>query len=134
MDSFYDYPGIIGAWSAWAIVIWIVAVGAAVGLAFIPATIARNKGYSFGGFWVFGFFFFIIALIVALCLEDKRSQQYRQYQQPYGQQYQPPYQQPYGQSYQQPPPSQYSARFCTSCGSPVAEGSAFCSKCGAKLS
>ena len=41
------------------------------GLAFIPANIAKKKGYSFGGFWVFGFFFFLIALIVSLCLNYK---------------------------------------------------------------
>jgi hypothetical protein len=43
-------------------------------LSFIPATLAQNKGRSFGGFWCLSFFVpfgFFIALIVALCSEDK---------------------------------------------------------------
>lgn len=53
-----------------------------VGLAFIPAYIAKNKGYSLGLFWLFGFFLFLPALIVSLCIEDKnapRSQYYQHY-------------------------------------------------------
>lgn len=42
-------------------------------LAIIPARIARNKGYSFAGFYVFGFFLFIVALIVALVIKDKSA-------------------------------------------------------------
>lgn len=52
-------------------IICLAAPLAAIGLAFIPASVARKKGYSFGGFWAFGFFLFIPAIIVALCLEDK---------------------------------------------------------------
>lgn len=40
-------------------------------LASIPAGIASKKGYSFGGYWLFGFFFFLPALIVALVVSDK---------------------------------------------------------------
>lgn len=97
----------------------IIGIGIAVGLAFIPATIARNKGYSYGGFWALGFFFFLIGLIVALCLSDKRTQQ--QYYQPqYGQPYQPPYQPPQAQS------------VCPNCNSSIPVDSAFCPKCGTK--
>ena len=39
-------------------------------LACIPASIAQKKGRSFGGFWLFGFFFFLIALVVALLIGD----------------------------------------------------------------
>jgi hypothetical protein len=42
-------------------------------LAFIPASIAKKKGYSAGAFYVFGFFLFLIALIVALVLKDKNA-------------------------------------------------------------
>ncbi len=102
---------------------WIIYIGIFVGLAFIPATIARNKGYSYGGFWAFGFFFFIIALIVSLCLSDKTyPQYYNQPYQPYGQ----PYQQPY-----QPPYQQQSAQgVCPNCGNSVSEDALFCPKCG----
>jgi hypothetical protein len=42
-----------------------------LGLGFIPANIAKKKGYSAGGFYVFGVLFFLIAVIVAVCLKDK---------------------------------------------------------------
>lgn len=51
-----------------SIIIYLVLL---IGLAFIPANIASKKGYSFGGFYAFGFFFFLPALIVAAILEDK---------------------------------------------------------------
>ena len=54
----YDY-GYSGIGIVGAIIIWIISIGAAVGLAFIPANMAKKKGYSYGGFWVFGFFLFI---------------------------------------------------------------------------
>jgi len=38
---------------------------------FIIAQIARNKGYSFGGFFIFGVFAFVPALIVVLMLPNK---------------------------------------------------------------
>ena len=40
----------------------------AVLLGLIPATIARNKGYSFLAFWIFGALLFIVALPVALLI------------------------------------------------------------------
>lgn len=40
-------------------------------LGFIPAYLARKKGYSYGLFWLFGFFLFLPAIIVACCIEDK---------------------------------------------------------------
>ena len=42
-----------------------------VGLALIPAAIAQSKGRSFFGYWVFGLFFFVIALVVALVISDE---------------------------------------------------------------
>ena len=52
------------------IVITIVFLILSIGLAFIPANIVNKKGYSKGGFFVFGFFLWLPALIVALCLKD----------------------------------------------------------------
>lgn len=43
------------------------------GLAFIPANIASKKGYGFIGFYILGVFFFLFALIVSLCLSNKRQ-------------------------------------------------------------
>ena len=47
------------------------ALGLSAVLGIIPATIARKKGYSQGLFWLFGFFLFLPAIIVACCIEDK---------------------------------------------------------------
>ncbi len=142
-----DYYG----YFAFGWVIWLIAIGAAVGLAFIPATIARNKGYSYGGFWALGFFFFLIGLIVALCLDPKPGSPkyvqptYYPPQPPPGYPGAAPYGQPgpvppYGQpSYAtpqaaQPQPAQPQGDFrCAQCGTPFKQGDAFCSKCGGKL-
>lgn len=115
--------------AGWGILVWIICIGAAVGLAFIPATIARNKGYSYGGFWALGFFFFLIGLIVALCLPDKTvPPPYQQYGQPYQQPYQP-----YGQPYQQPYQPQPAQAVCPNCNDNIPADSAFCPKCGTKI-
>ena len=145
----YYYSGI-------GVVIWLLLIGAGVGLAFIPAHIARKKGYSYGGFWALGFFFFLIGLIVALCLDPKPgSEAYEQAYHPYGQQAYPPPPYPgappygqngpasyYGQNsaYTPPyppaaaPPQNTDESRCAQCGSANQPGSAFCSRCGNRLS
>jgi len=45
-----------------------------LGLAFIPAVIASNKGHSGIGFYLFGLFFFLPALIVALLIKPATRQ------------------------------------------------------------
>ena len=47
----------------------------AVALGLIPATIARRKGRSFAGYWLFGAVFLPFALVVVLLLpeEPRRS-------------------------------------------------------------
>lgn len=52
----------------------LIGIAAAVGLAFIPATIAKRKGYSYGLWWLFGFLLFLVALIVILVIPDKTQQ------------------------------------------------------------
>ena len=135
----YDYGYYSGIGIAGAIIIMVISLGAAVGLAFIPASMARKKGYSYGGFWAFGFFLLIPAIIVAAVIEDKTQPKYPPYgQPPYGQ---PPYgQPPYGQPpYQQPPyqqptqPYQQPAANCPSCGAAVPADSAFCQSCGTRV-
>ena len=49
----------------------IIMIAALSFLAIIPARVARDKGYSYGAFYAFGFFFFLPALIVALLVQDK---------------------------------------------------------------
>jgi hypothetical protein len=57
------------------ILVILIAIGAAVGLAFIPAYMAKKKGHNFGLFWLFGFFLFIPAIIVAAVIEPAAPQQ-----------------------------------------------------------
>jgi hypothetical protein len=45
-----------------------------LGLAFIPAVIASNKGHSGVGYYLFGLFFFLPALIVALLIKPATRQ------------------------------------------------------------
>ena len=45
-------------------------IAAVIGL--IPAVIAHQKGRSFIGWWVFGFAFFLIALIASLCIRSRK--------------------------------------------------------------
>jgi CBS domain containing-hemolysin-like protein len=44
-------------------------------LPLIPAKIANKKGYSFGTWYVFGFFFFIVALPASLLINNANSDQ-----------------------------------------------------------
>ena len=46
---------------------------AGVLLGLIPATIARRKGRSFIGYWLFGIVFLPFALAVVLLLPEERS-------------------------------------------------------------
>ena len=41
----------------------IIGLIVAAGLAFIPASIAKKKGYSFGLWWLYGWLLFIVAII-----------------------------------------------------------------------
>lgn len=65
--------GALGGAEIFIIILTIILIiGLTVGLAFIPAKIAQNKGYSFAGFYVLGLFFFVIALIIALVIDEKQ--------------------------------------------------------------
>ena len=51
----------------------IVSLIVAAGLAFIPANIAKNKGYSFGLWWFYGWMLFIVAIIHVSLIPDKNA-------------------------------------------------------------
>ena len=51
----------------------LVVLAIAAGLAFIPASIARNKGYSFGLWWFYGWMLFIVAIIHVSLIPDKNA-------------------------------------------------------------
>lgn len=53
----------------------IVMLVVAAGLGFIPASIAKNKGYSFGLWWFYGWMLFIVAIIHVSLIPDKNAQQ-----------------------------------------------------------
>ena len=46
----------------------------AAGLAFIPANIAKQKGHSFGLWWVYGWLLFIVAIIHVQFIKDYSAQ------------------------------------------------------------
>lgn len=84
-----------------------------VGLSFIGASMAKKKGYSFGGFWCLGFFsYFIIGIIVAVIVPDL----YRFELKPEYRYYQPA----------------VDTRVCSNCGNALKGNDVFCSQCGAK--
>jgi uncharacterized membrane protein len=47
----------------------VLAIAACLGL--IPANIAKNKGYSFGLWWFYGWMLFIVAIIHVQFIPDK---------------------------------------------------------------
>ena len=51
----------------------LIGLAICAGLGFIPANIAKKKGYSFGLFWLFGFGVLPAAIIVACCLPNKNT-------------------------------------------------------------
>jgi hypothetical protein len=126
-------------------VVWLLFIGLDVGLAFIPANMAKKKGYSYGGFWCLSFFAsFLIAIIVVACISDKTQQaQVNPGQYPPGQGFAPPsaYAPPV-QSYNPPPQSnnpppqqmpQPGVVFCSKCGARMTSSDAFCSSCGSRI-
>jgi len=53
----------------WILLILFVAIWIAI--AFWPARVARRKGHSFLGYFIFSLFFFPAAVIVAYLVEDR---------------------------------------------------------------
>ncbi len=51
----------------------IILLGIPAALGFIPASIAKEKGYSFGLWWFFGFALFIVAVILINVLPNKNE-------------------------------------------------------------
>ncbi len=51
------------------LIIWIA-------LAFWPARVARRKGHSFIGYFIFSLFFFPLALITAYVVHDRHASAY----------------------------------------------------------
>jgi hypothetical protein len=109
-----------------------------LGLAFIPAVIASNKGHSGVGYYIFGLFFFLPALIVALLIRPATPQQSPAMIQP------PPVpstprsaataaSSPIGDSSAAPPPSAQqgpvAVRECPFCKEPMRRDASVCPHC-----
>ncbi len=129
------------------LVIWL---GATVGLSFIPASMAKRKGYSFAAFYCLSFFvWFLGAIIIAALITDKNPKPKPIYM-PYGQPYMPygPYPMPYGQPVAPPPygappqpqnqtgpavnPVYYPPR-CPNCGQSLTDQNDYCGRCGTRV-
>lgn len=54
---------------------WVILLLLDLGLAFIPATIASGKGRSFGVWYVYGLFLWLIAFIHALCIKEEYDEE-----------------------------------------------------------
>lgn len=57
------------------IIVYLIILAIAAGLACIPASIAKNKGYSFGLWWFYGWMLFIVAIIHVSLIQDKNTHQ-----------------------------------------------------------
>ena len=55
------------------IITFIISLAIAAGLAFIPASIAKEKGHSFGLWWFYGWMLFIVAVIHVQFIEDRNK-------------------------------------------------------------
>ena len=51
-------------WAVIIVIVWIL-------IAFLPATIAKNKGYSFLGWFILSLFFWWITLFITLFIPDR---------------------------------------------------------------
>ncbi len=61
--------------SGWA-VLAVVFLAIWIAIAFWPARVARRKGHSFIGYFIFSLFFFPLALLTAYLVHDRRLPAY----------------------------------------------------------
>lgn len=55
---------------------YVVVLALAAVLGIIPGSIARDKGYSFGLWWFYGWMLFIVAIIHVSLIPDKNNTSY----------------------------------------------------------
>ena len=120
--------------------IWIGVFFANLLLSFIPANMARNKGYRFGWFWALSAFLvsFLIGIAIVLCLKrrpvDKqksgtvRTNIFAPSSEPLPYSFLVPMSDPPLPSYK---PSRHTgdSKFCSKCGKQMAVDSERCDKC-----
>lgn len=64
-------PVRVATMSAGDLIVFVIFVAVLLAIAWIPASMARKKGYSFGVFYIFGFLMFLPAVVTAAMLRDK---------------------------------------------------------------
>jgi len=139
MEYNFDFGS--SSFAAWfagiGIIVILLCIGAGIGLAFIPASIAKRKGYSAGAFWCIGFFGgFILGTIIACAIPDRTVPPpwYKPAMQPVGYAPPPPPRpQPTVQPVVQPAAQPTAQKVCPQCGASCKDDAAFCLKCGSKL-
>ena len=156
--GFFDHASSVSSGIVFVIVLIVLGLAILFGLALLPANIAKKKGYGFWGFFLFAYFLWLPALIVAACLADRTKPRpyYFVGQQPYGYPGQPgapqPDQaggqaptnasQPYGAqtvyAAQTPPQNGVgqaspAAVACPQCGTQMSGAMMYCANCGARL-
>jgi hypothetical protein len=158
MDDYYqEIPQIPqSVWIATLIIMAVLYFGATAGLSFIPASMAKKKGYSFAGFYCLSFFaWFLGAIIIAALITDKNPKPQPLYVPYYASPYPPygSYPPPYGYGAYPPPNvppyngvptsavpggsaptgAAYFPPRCPNCGETLTGGNDFCVRCGARL-
>ncbi len=132
-SNFFDGIGQLIAQSLfWFIVIVVVCIVIRVGLAFIPSSIARKRGYGFAGFFLLALFTFpLLTIMISLCLPNRKKEMDQILSAMNSARMPAPPARP-----QAPQPAQSQApqhRICPACGTDNEGPSAFCGNCGAKL-
>ncbi|MDR0812391.1 MAG: zinc ribbon domain-containing protein [Oscillospiraceae bacterium] len=117
------------------VLFYIIMIAVDFALAAIPANIASGKGHSFGGFYVFGLFLFLPALIVALCINDEVADQRERARVLEREKALMSKIESLQQGGAQTPTSgavggNKNIKFCTSCGGRLEFNARFCDKCG----
>ena len=135
-SSMFDWVGQLIAQSiVWFIVIVVVCIVIRVGLAFIPSSIARKRGYGFAGFFLLALFTLpILTIMISLCLPNRRKEMDQILSAMNSVRMPVPPARPQAPQAAQPAQTQAPQhRICPACGTDNEGPSAFCGNCGAKL-
>ena len=117
--------------------IWIGAFIANLFLSFIPASMARNKGHSFGGYWALSTFLvgWLIGIIIAACLSNRLLKQGNNVVQTNVNVQNttlPPVYDAASQPNYSNPPQNAGSKYCGNCGAQINTNAKFCNSCGIK--
>lgn len=66
-DLLYSYYGDV----YWLVIGWFLLIAVHISISCWAGRIARRKGYSYAGYWTLTFFFGLIGIIIAACLDNR---------------------------------------------------------------